>query len=141
MDGGELVVNQIRYLTAILKEVQFLTEAKPLVHDDFRLGRNRAARFRLPECPADDQLPKVGCRNYVEVVALLIEKGLLEVIYTTDGKEYLTQIHLKKKVRDEMFVRGGRINLIDLANVDHCEQDCFSLGPGGCAAAGAPRWA
>ncbi|KAL9699990.1 hypothetical protein quinque_003431 [Culex quinquefasciatus] len=81
------------------------------------------------------------CRNYVEVVALLIEKGLLEVIYTTDGKEYLTQIHLKKKVRDEMFVRGGRINLIDLANVDHCEEDCFSLGPGGCAAAGAPRWA
>ncbi|KAL9707640.1 hypothetical protein quinque_011158 [Culex quinquefasciatus] len=34
------------------------------------------------------------------------EKGLLEVIYTIDG-------HL----RDEMFVRGGRINLVDLANV------------------------
>ncbi|KAL1394360.1 hypothetical protein pipiens_003069 [Culex pipiens pipiens] len=88
------------------------------------------------------------------------EKGLLEVIYTIDGKglsinhvdtflgistpppfvdncpykknlfcmergQSLTPPPLKcprglwmvPKVRDEMFVRGGRINLVDLANV------------------------
>lgn len=66
-------------------------------------------------------LQRLSERNCVEVVSLLIEKGLLEVIYTTDGKEYLTQVHLKSEVRDEMFVRGGRVNLVDLAkalNVD-----------------------
>ncbi|XP_039433197.1 E3 UFM1-protein ligase 1 homolog [Culex pipiens pallens] len=66
-------------------------------------------------------LQRLSERNCVEVVSLLIEKGLLEVIYTTDGKEYLTQVHLKQEVRDEMFVRGGRVNLVDLAkalNVD-----------------------
>lgn len=66
-------------------------------------------------------LQRLSERNCVEVVSLLIEKGLLEVIYTTDGKEYLTQAHLKQEVRDEMFVRGGRVNLVDLTkalNVD-----------------------
>ncbi|XP_062707369.1 E3 UFM1-protein ligase 1 homolog [Aedes albopictus] len=66
-------------------------------------------------------LQRLSERNCVEVVSLLIEKGLLEVIFTTDGKEYLTQSHLAQEVKDELFVQGGRINLVDLAktlNVD-----------------------
>lgn len=66
-------------------------------------------------------LQRLSERNCVEVVSLLIEKGLLEVIFTTDGKEYLTQAHLAQEVKDELFVQGGRVNLVDLAktlNVD-----------------------
>ncbi|XP_055598994.1 E3 UFM1-protein ligase 1 homolog [Uranotaenia lowii] len=62
-------------------------------------------------------LQRLSERNCVEVVSLLIEKGLLEVIFTTDGKEYLTQDHLASEVKDEMYVRGGRVNLVDLAKV------------------------
>ncbi|XP_065073685.1 E3 UFM1-protein ligase 1 homolog [Ochlerotatus camptorhynchus] len=60
-------------------------------------------------------LQRLSERNCVEVVSLLIEKGLLEVIFTTDGKEYLTQAHLTQEVKDELFVQGGRVNLVDLA--------------------------
>ncbi|XP_062545565.1 E3 UFM1-protein ligase 1 homolog [Armigeres subalbatus] len=66
-------------------------------------------------------LQRLSERNCVEVVSLLIEKGLLEVIFTTDGKEYLTQTHLIQEVKDELYVQGGRVNLVDLAktlNVD-----------------------
>ncbi|XP_058819631.1 E3 UFM1-protein ligase 1 homolog [Topomyia yanbarensis] len=66
-------------------------------------------------------LQRLSERNCIEVVSLLISKGLLEVIFTTDGKEYLTQAHLKQEVKDEMFVCGGRVNIVDLAktlNVD-----------------------
>lgn len=43
------------------------------------------------------------------------------MIFTNDGKEYLTQSHLSTEVQDELFVRGGRVNLVELAkslNVD-----------------------
>ncbi|XP_058446223.1 E3 UFM1-protein ligase 1 homolog [Malaya genurostris] len=66
-------------------------------------------------------LQRLSERNCVELVSVLISKGLLDVIFTTDGKEYLTQTHLKQEVKDEMFVLGGRANLVDLAkalNVD-----------------------
>lgn len=56
-------------------------------------------------------------RNCVEVVTLLIEKGLIEVIFTNDGKEYLTNDQLEKEINDELYVNGGRINLVDLARI------------------------
>uniref|UniRef100_U5EZ64 E3 UFM1-protein ligase 1 homolog n=1 Tax=Corethrella appendiculata TaxID=1370023 RepID=U5EZ64_9DIPT len=66
-------------------------------------------------------LQRLSERNCVEVVTLLIEKGLLNVIYTSDGKEYLTPDHLENEIRDELYVRGGRVNLVELSrdlNVD-----------------------
>uniref|UniRef100_A0A182X1D8 E3 UFM1-protein ligase 1 homolog n=1 Tax=Anopheles quadriannulatus TaxID=34691 RepID=A0A182X1D8_ANOQN len=62
-------------------------------------------------------LQRLSERNCIEIVRLLIEKGLIDVIYTNDGKEYLTQDHLKQEVKDELYVRGGRVNLIELARV------------------------
>uniref|UniRef100_A0A182QHX1 E3 UFM1-protein ligase 1 homolog n=1 Tax=Anopheles farauti TaxID=69004 RepID=A0A182QHX1_9DIPT len=62
-------------------------------------------------------LQRLSERNCIEIVKLLIEKGLIDVIYTNDGKEYLTQDHLQQEMRDELYVRGGRVNLIDLAKV------------------------
>lgn len=45
----------------------------------------------------------------------MIELKLIDVIFTTDGKEYLTSQQLIKEIRDELYVHGGRINTVDLA--------------------------
>lgn len=62
----------------------------------------------------------------MELVSLLIEKGLIRVVFTTDGKEYLTPEHLRKEIEDELYVNGGRINLAEIAkflnvNLNHIE--------------------
>lgn len=46
---------------------------------------------------------------------LLLEKGLIDLVFTTDGKEYLTHQHLRREIEDEMYVNGGRINLVELS--------------------------
>ena len=51
----------------------------------------------------------------MEVVSLLLEKGLLDLVFTTDGKEYLTHDHLRREIEDELYVNGGRINLVELS--------------------------
>lgn len=56
-------------------------------------------------------------RNCVEVVSLLIKQGLINVLYTTDGKEYITPDYLQKEVEDEIYVHGGRVNLVELAQI------------------------
>lgn len=61
-------------------------------------------------------------RNCVQIVVKLVEHKLLDVIYTTDGKEYLTPKQLIKEIQDELIVHGGRINIADLTqilNVDY----------------------
>lgn len=50
-------------------------------------------------------------------MSLLIKQGLINVVYTTDGKEYITPDYLQKEVEDEIYVHGGRINLVELAQV------------------------
>lgn len=51
---------------------------------------------------------KLSERNCIELVQKLINSGLVEVIYTTDGKEYLTPQHLQREIKDELFVHGGK---------------------------------
>lgn len=38
-------------------------------------------------------------------------------MYTTDGKEYITPDYLQKEVEDEIYVHGGRVNLVELAQI------------------------
>jgi len=54
---------------------------------------------------------RLGERNCVEIVAKLISTKLLDVVFTTDGKEYVTPVHLTKELKDEAYVQGG--NCID----------------------------
>uniref|UniRef100_A0A6B2EII5 E3 UFM1-protein ligase 1 homolog n=1 Tax=Phlebotomus kandelakii TaxID=1109342 RepID=A0A6B2EII5_9DIPT len=66
-------------------------------------------------------LQRLSERNCIEVVSLLVEKGLLEIIYTNDGKEYLTPDQLSTEIQDELYVNGGRVNLTEVSktlNVD-----------------------
>lgn len=53
------------------------------------------------------RLLRLGERNCVEIVAKLISAKLLDVVFTTDGKEYVTPVHLTKELKDEAYVQGG----------------------------------
>ncbi|CAG9787721.1 unnamed protein product [Diatraea saccharalis] len=78
-----------------------------------------AADFQKAQLSSTSQ--RLSERNCIEIVTKLIELKLLDVIFTTDGKEYLTSQQLIKEIRDELYVHGGRINTVDLAkelNVD-----------------------
>lgn len=54
-------------------------------------------------------------KNCIEIINKLIERKQIDVVFTSDGKEYITPHHLIKEIKDELFVQGGRINLVDLA--------------------------
>ncbi|XP_043593516.1 E3 UFM1-protein ligase 1 homolog [Bombus pyrosoma] len=62
-------------------------------------------------------LQKLSERNCVEIVTKLIESKLLEVIFTNDGKEYVTPQHLGKEIKDELYIHDGRINMVDLSQI------------------------
>ena len=48
-------------------------------------------------------------RNCIEIVKKLIGLKLIDVIFTNDGKEYLTPQRLLKEIKDELIVHGGLI--------------------------------
>lgn len=54
-------------------------------------------------------------KNCIEIINKLIERKQIDVVFTSDGKEYITPQHLIKEIKDELYVQGGRINLVDLA--------------------------
>ncbi|KAH8420827.1 hypothetical protein KR222_006010 [Zaprionus bogoriensis] len=66
-------------------------------------------------------LQKLSERNCIEIVTLLLEKELLDVVFTNDGKEYITPAHLEREIQDELYANGGRANLVEVSktlNVD-----------------------
>ncbi|XP_059487447.1 E3 UFM1-protein ligase 1 homolog [Neocloeon triangulifer] len=75
---------------------------------------------------------KLSERNCVIVVSHLIKEKLLEVISTSDGKEYVTPQHLSREIQDELYASKGRINMVELANLlnvdlTHIEARCQEL--------------
>lgn len=78
-----------------------------------------AADFRRAQLVSTSQT--LSERNCIEIITKLIELNLLDVIFTTDGKEYITPQFLIKEIKDELYVSGGRLNLVELSktlNVD-----------------------
>ncbi|CAD6191221.1 unnamed protein product [Caenorhabditis auriculariae] len=64
---------------------------------------------------------KLSEANCVEVVTKLIEKSLINVVFTRDGQSYITKKHLETEVKNECVAAGGRAPLTDIAtslNVD-----------------------
>ena len=50
---------------------------------------------------------KLSERNCIEVVNRLIEMGLVEVVYTLDGKEYVTPQQLEREIKTELVAHHG----------------------------------
>eukprot|EP01090_Pellita_catalonica_P002812 TRINITY_DN1242_c0_g1_i1.p1 TRINITY_DN1242_c0_g1~~TRINITY_DN1242_c0_g1_i1.p1 ORF type:complete len:728 (+),score=175.51 TRINITY_DN1242_c0_g1_i1:68-2251(+) len=57
---------------------------------------------------------RLSDRNCVEIILRLIEKGKLDVIFTEDGKEYITPERLESDIRDEIMGHQGRINILEI---------------------------
>lgn len=58
---------------------------------------------------------------------------MLEVVFTSDGKEYITPDHLEREVQDELCVNGGRVNLVEVSktlNVDLSMVSSCDSNPG-----------
>ncbi|CCW63202.1 unnamed protein product [Phytomonas sp. EM1] len=53
-------------------------------------------------------------RNVVDIVNILLKKNIIELVYTTDGKEYLTRDELKREIVDEVHASFGRLNVVNL---------------------------
>lgn len=79
-----------------------------------------AADFQRTQ--ASDTLQKISERNCIDIVKKLTDLNLIELIYTCDGKQFITPSHLLKEIEDEVYYNGGRMQLHDLAtklNVDY----------------------
>lgn len=86
---------------------------------DWEEVKKLAADFQRTQLASS--LQRLSERNCVEIVKKLTELNLIEVIFTCDGKEYITPEHLLREISDELVVAGGRIHLTDLVyslNVD-----------------------
>ncbi|KAG6453427.1 hypothetical protein O3G_MSEX008155 [Manduca sexta] len=80
---------------------------------DWEEIKRLAADFQKAQLSSTAQ--RLSERNCVEIVTKLIELKLIDVIFTINGKEYLTSQQLIKEIKDELYVHGGRINVVDLA--------------------------
>lgn len=79
-----------------------------------------AADFQRTQ--TSDTLQRLSERNVIDIIKKLTDLNLIELIYTCDGKEFITPSHLSQEIEDEIFVNGGRMQLHDLAarlNVDY----------------------
>ncbi|XP_023930232.1 E3 UFM1-protein ligase 1 [Lingula anatina] len=86
---------------------------------DWEEVKRLAADFQRAQLSSTVQ--RLSERNCIEIVSKLIQLKLIDVIYTTDGKEYLTPQEISKEIREELIVHGGRVNLVELQhaiNVD-----------------------
>jgi len=48
-------------------------------------------------------------RNCIEIVNRLIELKILDVVYTSDGKEYVTPQQVTREIQDELYVHRGTV--------------------------------
>ncbi len=54
-----------------------------------------------------DTVYKLSERNCVELVIKLIDTGRLQLIFTKNGREYLTHKQLSEEIEDEVLAHGG----------------------------------
>ncbi|XP_044530150.1 E3 UFM1-protein ligase 1 [Gracilinanus agilis] len=77
--------------------------------------RRLAADFQRAQFAETTQ--RLSERNCIEIVTKLIAQKQLDVVHTLDGKEYITPAQITREMRDELHVRGGRVNIVDLQQV------------------------
>jgi hypothetical protein len=72
---------------------------------------------------------RLSDRNVVELVAKLKQLGLFgdELLYTINGKEYITTDRLKADIQSALRQAGGRLELVELpalvgVDLHHCEK-------------------
>ncbi|KAI1897424.1 hypothetical protein AGOR_G00083150 [Albula goreensis] len=82
---------------------------------DWEEIRRLAADFQRAQFA--DTVQRLSERNCIEIVAKLVGDKQLDVVHTLDGKEYITPSQISREIRDELYVHGGRINIVDLQQI------------------------
>ncbi|RZC36650.1 E3 UFM1-protein ligase 1 -like [Asbolus verrucosus] len=82
---------------------------------DWEEIKRLAADFQKVQLSSTSQ--KLSERNCIEIISWLKDKKLIDLIFTIDGKEFLTPSQLIQDIRNELYVSGGRINLVELAKI------------------------
>eukprot|EP00753_Platysulcus_tardus_P019483 PLAT7240.1.p1 GENE.PLAT7240.1~~PLAT7240.1.p1 ORF type:complete len:863 (-),score=437.98 PLAT7240.1:44-2596(-) len=76
-----------------------------------------ALQKKLAEAQAAQSSHRLNRRNCVELVTKLIDAGKLDVLYTLNGKEYITPRALEREVENVLMDQGGRIWLAEAVTV------------------------
>ncbi|CAI5478311.1 unnamed protein product, partial [Closterium sp. Yama58-4] len=112
---------ELSLLQQQFQAAQEMDEELLLLQQQFQAAQEVKAATRLSE------------RNVVELVSKLTAMGLLgdDLLYSLNGKEYITQERLQQEVEEEVR-RRGRVSLVDLGtllNVDlfYCERAAKSI--------------
>ena len=50
----------------------------------------------------------------MDVIRMIQDQNRVKLIYTSDGKEYLTNEQLEKEIKDVLSQFGGRLSIMDL---------------------------
>ena len=74
---------------------------------DWEEVRRLASDFQRLQ--AASSVHKLSERNCIELVSRLISEGLIDVVYTRDGKEYVTPHHLENEIRNELLAHRGEL--------------------------------
>ncbi|KAK5600581.1 E3 UFM1-protein ligase 1 [Crenichthys baileyi] len=82
---------------------------------DWEEIRRLAADFQRAQFA--DTVQRLSERNCIEIITKLVQDKKLDVVHTLDGKEYITPAQISREVRDELYVHGGRINIVDLQQI------------------------
>ncbi|KAJ8377482.1 hypothetical protein AAFF_G00259930 [Aldrovandia affinis] len=86
---------------------------------DWEEIRRLAADFQRAQFA--DTVQRLSERNCIEIVAKLVGDKQLDVVHTLDGKEYITPSQISREIRDELYVHGGRVNIVDLQQIIHVD--------------------
>ncbi|GJQ09556.1 hypothetical protein GpartN1_g1347.t1 [Galdieria partita] len=76
-----------------------------------------ALRRQLQQVQLGKVKKSLSERNCIELVSKLVERGLVQVLYTQDGREYVTFERLQEEILEELKLHGGRLNLVDLISL------------------------
>ncbi|KAI9517090.1 E3 UFM1-protein ligase 1 [Dissostichus eleginoides] len=83
--------------------------------DEWEEIRRLAADFQRAQFA--DTVQRLSERNCIEIITKLVQDKKLDVVHTLDGKEYITPSQISREIRDELYVHGGRINIVDLQQI------------------------
>eukprot|EP01016_Furgasonia_blochmanni_P004022 TRINITY_DN11566_c0_g1_i2.p1 TRINITY_DN11566_c0_g1~~TRINITY_DN11566_c0_g1_i2.p1 ORF type:complete len:731 (+),score=270.76 TRINITY_DN11566_c0_g1_i2:89-2194(+) len=72
-----------------------------------------ALQRKLAEVQETSNLHRLSDRNIVEIMDKIMKNYDLKLLYTEDGKEYLTPDYLERQIRDVVVLKG-RLNIVEL---------------------------
>ncbi|KAF7649689.1 hypothetical protein LDENG_00137600 [Lucifuga dentata] len=82
---------------------------------DWEEIRRLAADFQRAQFA--ETVQRLSERNCIEIISKLVQDKKLDVVHTLDGKEFITPAQISREIRDELYVHGGRINVVELQQI------------------------